>query len=251
MQELRLVDVPKCIGIGDNLTFKYDYFPEEAGHADFGNINRIQWSSTNPNVATVDPKSGRINGIARGECDIIADVEGVSVQHHLSVKPYVNQITVTPSNLILKFGDTAKISITTSPKDCINEKNICCTFSQSDIVEYDHVKGILLPKSSGTTKVEFYTKERPSVRNSCMVTVENVFAESNRGSLFIILSAIAFLIGLFTCASGVNIFFGIISIILSIISMNVDKSGWTGLNVILIIANIFVIISTCVMLHVI
>ncbi|HIY13643.1 MAG TPA: DUF4979 domain-containing protein [Candidatus Alistipes cottocaccae] len=76
--------LPACY-TGETMTLKASIAPAEATY------RTVMWSSQNPDIATVDPVSGVVTGVARGKATILAsalDESGVTASHEI----YIDQI---------------------------------------------------------------------------------------------------------------------------------------------------------------
>ncbi len=225
------------VGSGDEFSIPYSYLPEDAQ-----NIKRIKWTSSNPEVATVD-KEGKIHAHSRGATVITADIEGVNSSCNVEVKPYVSRIELSANELIVNYNENSPLKVKTYPDDCIDENELTVTYSDSNIAEFIASEGRVRPKGRGDSVLTFYMPKHKNIKANCVVTVKSKYDEDDRGHLFTILAIISFILGLF-----IGPFLSIVSVILSIISFKRDKSGWEGLNTIMIIVNIIRFIAAMVML---
>lgn len=72
---------------------------------------RVQWTSTNPSVATVD-STGLVTGVALGTCTITATSEDKAASATVAVVAPAAALTVTPSTLVLVAGQTSHLAAT-------------------------------------------------------------------------------------------------------------------------------------------
>ena len=92
----------------------------------------VRWSSTNTNVATVDPATGKITAISVGTARIIAtaqDGTGKSGACELTVKPAipVEGVTIGSSTYTMKVGETTRLSYSVYPVDATNQRVTWCS----------------------------------------------------------------------------------------------------------------------------
>ncbi len=77
---------------GETKTFAAKVLPEEA------TFKEVTWSSSNPDVATVDSKTGTVTAVAAGETVITATATKDNISGTITVKVYVpaTKVTITP-----------------------------------------------------------------------------------------------------------------------------------------------------------
>lgn len=113
--------------VGKTSKIKAEVKPDSASNA------KLTWTTTNPNVATVD-EDGNVTGVSPGKCVIMATTEnGISQTCDIIVESDsipVESVTISGSNSIsLEVGGRQKIEYTISPDNATN-KNV--TFKSSD-----------------------------------------------------------------------------------------------------------------------
>ena len=137
----------------------------------------IHWSSTNTNVATVDPATGRVTAISAGTARIIAtaqDGTGKSGACELTVKPAipVEGVTIGSSTYTMKVGETTRLSYSVYPTDATNQRVTWCS-SNPNVAEVGSRNRKITAKRVGKTTITVTTDDGNFVA-SCEVTVEEI-----------------------------------------------------------------------------
>ena len=103
--ELQISAKKLVIGIGEKCrVLKATRVPEDSNDA-------VAWSSNKPSVATVDEKTGKITGIAKGAALITAKTaSGLKASCVVSVKKAPGKVTLTPAELTLDVGQTGALT---------------------------------------------------------------------------------------------------------------------------------------------
>lgn len=129
---------------------------------------RVEWSTKDPSIATVDNK-GLVKPVADGETEVIAKVGDVEARVPVRVI-YVDRITVEPTELTLKdTDDAAKVKVTAYRKDgkVISDRVTTFTSRDQKIVRVAG-EGTLMPLDPGTTTVDVQVD---GAKSSLTVTV--------------------------------------------------------------------------------
>ena len=134
----------------------------------------VRWSSTNTNVATVDPATGRVTAISAGTARIIAtaqDGTGKSGACELTVKPAipVKGVTIGSSTYTMKVGETTRLSYSVYPVDATNQRVTWCS-SDPNVAEVGSRNRKITAKHAGKTTITVTTDDGNFVA-SCEVTV--------------------------------------------------------------------------------
>ena len=137
----------------------------------------VRWSSTNTNVATVDPATGKITAISAGTARIIAtaqDGTGKSGACELTVKPAipVEGVTIGSSTYTMKVGETTRLSYSVYPTDATNQRVTWCS-SNPNVAEVGSRNRKITAKRVGKTTITVTTDDGNFVA-SCEVTVEEI-----------------------------------------------------------------------------
>ena len=137
----------------------------------------VRWSSTNTNVATVDPATGRVTAIGVGTARIIAtaqDGTGKSGACELTVKPAipVEGVTICNNTYTMKVGETTRLSYSVYPTDATNQRVTWCS-SDPNVAEVGSRNRKITAKRAGKTTITVTTDDGNFVA-SCEVTVEEI-----------------------------------------------------------------------------
>lgn len=130
----------------------------------------LQWSSSNPSVATVD-QNGKITALKAGSVKITAstvDGSGLKVTCDLTVKQHVTGVSLNESSVILNKGDSKSLVATVLPSDATDKRVIWRSTDESvaTVDEYGVVSGV--GKGSATITV---TTEDGGKTDMCEVEV--------------------------------------------------------------------------------
>lgn len=98
----------------------------------------VTWSSSNPDVATVD-QNGRVTAVAAGDATITARVEAENKEATASVHVYkrVTGIVMNEPNVTLNKNDTRTLEVLLTPEGADEEVTVSWTSSDSDSVLVD------------------------------------------------------------------------------------------------------------------
>ena len=114
----------------------------------------IRWESNNTAVATVDPSTGEVTGVASGETLITAKVEGLSALATIRVMVPVLSIVVAPDSFDLPLTTTRTISPQVIGPGGIALTNRAIQFSSANTsVAVVGATGLVTPVGVGTTTV--------------------------------------------------------------------------------------------------
>ena len=129
---------------------------------------KITWETSNANVATVT--NGKITATgARGEVTITAKVEGTEYEAKCKVIIIQKVTEIIASDVTVGKKETAKIQVTTTPREEVEELTYTSeTPSVATVSEDGTVTGI----TGGTTKITIRGKISTNVSTTCTVTVK-------------------------------------------------------------------------------
>lgn len=136
-------------------------------HPDDATDKELTWSTSNPNVATVE--NGTIKAINGGNAVITVAAEGGKVKAtcYVSVTVPVQSITISQEQLSLVVGQKYALSATILPNDATN-KDIKWSSSNSNVVSVDN--GQITAVNPGTAEIMAISKDGNHTA-SCKVTV--------------------------------------------------------------------------------
>ncbi len=120
-----------------------------------GSSKNIVWSSTNPDVATVD--NGKVVGISLGKTTIIAKIEGTNISDKCEVEVISDEksgISFVSQELVVYLGKTKNIELITTPTDMkIESKKYEVEDKEVISISDDIVTGLKLGKSKLRVRV--------------------------------------------------------------------------------------------------
>ena len=168
VESVRINDERRIMYTGTTDRFEVTVCPHNATN------KLVRWSSTNTNVATVDPATGKITAISVGTARIIAtaqDGTGKSGACELTVKPAipVEGVTIGSSTYTMKVGETTRLSYSVYPVDATNQRVTWCS-SDPNVAEVGSRNRKITAKRAGKTTITVTTDDGNFVA-SCEVTV--------------------------------------------------------------------------------
>jgi uncharacterized protein YjdB len=92
---------------------------------------KLNWSSLNPNVATVDA-NGLVTGVAIGSTVITARADGVTAQTDMRVQPLVASVVLSPSLASVPIGTNRSLTVTVSDNKGLALSGRLIAFSTSN-----------------------------------------------------------------------------------------------------------------------
>ena len=138
----------------------------------------VTWSSSNPNVATVD-ENGVVIAEGEGKTTITVTTEdgGYKATCKVLVKNfvYVNNVGLNKSNLDLFVGRSEQLIATIEPEDATN-KNVTWSSSKPNVATVDE-NGVVIAEGEGKTTITV-TTEDGGFEAKCGVWVSNVAVEN-------------------------------------------------------------------------
>ncbi|MBO5004637.1 MAG: Ig-like domain-containing protein [Clostridia bacterium] len=149
---------------GERKKLQVTISPQEA------NSHKVQYFSSNPNVATVD-NEGNITGIRSGKATITVKAEENNVQNQIDITVYskVTNIILDQKEIYMQVGDTFQINAELEPEDA-NDKKILYTSSNTDVAVITE-DGIITAKQEGTINLIASSRENPKVLSECKLYV--------------------------------------------------------------------------------
>lgn len=149
---------------GERKKLQVTIYPQEA------NSHKVQYISSNPNVATVD-NEGNITAIRSGKATITVKAEENNVQNQIEITVYskVTNIILDQREIYMQVGDTFQINAGLEPEDA-NDKNILYSSSNTDVAVITE-NGIITAKQEGTTNLIASSRENPNILAECKLYV--------------------------------------------------------------------------------
>ncbi len=111
------------------------------------------WSSSAPNVASVNASTGLVRALAAGEATVTATLGNLTATTNVKVKPTLVNITLTPANLTLPVGLTQTIRATGVFSDNTTEEITVSWASGNAAIATVSNTGLVSAVNAGTTTV--------------------------------------------------------------------------------------------------
>ena len=149
---------------GETKQLQVTILPMEASN------HKVLYSSSNPNVATVDDK-GNIRAIRSGTATITVKAEENDVQNQIEIMVYskVTSISLDQKEIYMQIGDTFQINGNIEPDDA-NEKTILYSSEDNKIASIDE-KGIITAHMEGETTITGTSNDNSNIKAQCKVIV--------------------------------------------------------------------------------
>lgn len=133
----------------------------------------LEWSSSNPDVATIDSKTGVLTALSDGGTIITATNDNVSGTLAITVNPIeATSITLDEETITLKIGATQTLKATIMPENTTYKTVTWDSNDPSVVVVTD---GVVTAVGVGTANVRAMVGQMTA---NCIVTVEPIEAES-------------------------------------------------------------------------
>lgn len=133
----------------------------------------INWTSSNPNIATINSTSGELTAVAPGAVVITAECDGITGKRSVVVNPIeATGVTLSEISVVLKVTETSALTATVSPENT-TYKDIVWGSSNDNVATV--ANGIITAVGVGEATI---TATCGSVSSTCLVKVEATPAES-------------------------------------------------------------------------
>ncbi len=132
----------------------------------------VKWSSDNPKIVTVDPKTGEVTAMDSGTATItVTTVDGgKTATCVVTVEAVVTGVTVEPETLTLIEGATKTLTATVLPEDA-KDKTVTWSSSNPGIAKVDPQTGKVTGMGAGDATITATTVDGGKTA-SCVVKVE-------------------------------------------------------------------------------
>ena len=171
VSSIKLSQTSLSLTLGNSKTLSATVTPSNADN------KVLQWSSSNTKVATVN-QSGKVTSVSTGTATIYAKAtDGSGKQATCSVTVTgikVSSITVSPTSVSLKPGETKSITATVSPANAEN-KNLQWTSSNTKVATVNQ-SGTVTAVSDGTATIYARALDGSGKQATCSVTVKSAAA---------------------------------------------------------------------------
>ena len=156
------VVIPEAVTVEARRYVKLDFsvLPETASN------KKLTWTTSNRKVATVS--SGRVTGVAGGECVISAkSANGIVAQCAVTVVQPASSVTVSKSSVKLDAGKTIALSATVRPSSA-TDPTVSWRSANPDVATVNE-NGVVTAIAGGSTKI--FAETANGKKASCAVTV--------------------------------------------------------------------------------
>jgi len=156
---------------GERKQLQVTILPQEASN------HKIQYTSSNPDVATVDNK-GNLQAISSGTTTITVKAEENNVQNQITINVYskVTSIKLDQEEIYMQIGDTFQINAIIEPEDA-NNKTIIYSSTNTKVATIQE-KGIITAKQEGETTLIASAKENQNIKAECKLIVVRKMEDS-------------------------------------------------------------------------
>ncbi len=150
------------------------------------NFPEITWSSSDTNIATVDPKTGVVTGVKEGKVTITGQIKGIkdASGKETEIKA-TTEVKINPAAaLLLKLDKEtvsiavkAKTTLTATVENFASDKGVTWSTADKNIATVDE-NGVVTGVAVGTVKITATTKEKDATTGNyataiCVVTVNS------------------------------------------------------------------------------
>ncbi|NLO38235.1 MAG: Ig-like domain-containing protein, partial [Ruminiclostridium sp.] len=163
ISELSLFPKNMFLSTGMEKKFQLMYKPDNAE-----NTNEIQWTVSNPEVATV-MQDGTVSGNTPGRCEITAFTEEASCSVQVEVQPSINDIILPAGFLSLSIGEKASFKYTLVPENCYERELVKVFNSNAHAIDFSG--GYIIARNQGTSTLSIYTPN-DRIKRTCVVEVK-------------------------------------------------------------------------------
>ncbi|MDE7409795.1 MAG: Ig-like domain-containing protein [Muribaculaceae bacterium] len=167
---IRLSHANETIAIGETLQLNAVLEPENVTN------KNISWTSTNPNIATVN-SNGRVQAIAEGSTKIIAtttDGSNLSAICEISVKKQfveITQIQISPSHTRIPVGKSVKLDVILTPNDATST-NVVWSSTNTSVAKVSQ-DGNVEAIAEGEAIIIASTQDGSNLSATCNISVYN------------------------------------------------------------------------------
>jgi serine/threonine protein kinase/uncharacterized protein YjdB len=147
------IDPPVELRAGDSARMGITVLDEQGNRV---RNARVQWSSSAPGVAEVNPRTGTVRAHAPGTSVILARSGNESAIASVTVLPAEVASVRVEGQVPLKVGDT--LALRAEPRDrrgrSLQERSIAWASSDTSILTVDQASGIVIARAAGTAEIE-------------------------------------------------------------------------------------------------
>ncbi len=129
---------------------------------------KVRWSSSNPSVATVGLKTGKVKGISYGEAVITATLGSNTYECPVEVTDYITKVKISPKSVSVKAGESIQLSCNVSPVANHDTNIPVWTSSNTNVAtvtDKGEVFGVKKGKATITVRIGYKEKKSSVVVN--------------------------------------------------------------------------------------
>lgn len=165
---IELSDSNANLTVGGSMFLKAEILPTNATN------KCLEWTSSNPEVASVNPNSGLVYAKSAGTTTISATAcDGSGVCSCCTVQVFsvcVENIVICPTSLTMQIGEKSCLEVNICPTNATNQ-NIAWSSFDPNIADVD-CNGCVTAKSAGTTYIYATALDGSEKAGQCWITVE-------------------------------------------------------------------------------
>ena len=176
VEDIRILgDDPLVLGEGGTVQLEVEIEPAHAP-------SDVAWSSSEPDIASVDEDSGLVTGISRGHAVITAtghDGSTDSIDVEVTGPIPVEGVTITGGDRTMEINETESLELEFDPEDATN-KDVTWRSSDSGIVSVS-TTGLVRARDEGTAEITVITDDGEH-EDTIEITVEEpeILIETSR-----------------------------------------------------------------------
>lgn len=164
IQAIEIDGIADELYVGETLQLSAHVIPDDAFD------QRLQWSCSNPEIASVD-NNGLVTALRSGEVDIIAkSLANDTVEGHFQIRvlQHVEGLALNLTDVTIWNGDTVRLTPIFTPSNATNKNVVWKSVDENVAIVYD---GIVKGKNAGQTIITC-TSEDGQYIAQCNVTVQ-------------------------------------------------------------------------------
>lgn len=163
---IRLNKSSTTIGRGETETLTATVEPDGTG-------STVEWTSSNPSVASVN-QNGDVKAVSAGTATITAAAGGKRAACEVTVNVPLKGITINGNQTSIRKGSTTQLSVSFDPEDTTDNKNVSWSSDDPEIASVDQ-NGLVTAVADGSTTIR---ARAGSVDGTYTITVEEVPLQS-------------------------------------------------------------------------
>lgn len=163
---IRLNKSSTTIGRGETETLTATVEPDGTG-------STVEWTSSNPSVASVN-QNGDVTAVSAGTATITAAAGGKSAACEVTVNVPLKGITINGNQTSIRKGSTTQLSVSFDPEDTTDNKKVSWSSDDPEIASVDQ-NGLVTAVADGSTTIR---ARAGSVEGTYTITVEEVPLQS-------------------------------------------------------------------------